>query len=132
MLSVEDAYKIFQLDGFLRNINVSDIQLSRGHAEIEIPLEKNLLRVGEIMNGGAIMALSDAVGGISVMTNEGVQNEFTVSLNVNFLRQISTGPVKFIATTDRIGGKLAFCRIEVVDGNQELCATSIGTWYIVR
>ena len=97
MLSVEDAYRIFQLDGFLKDIAVSSIRLSTGYAEIEIPLEPNLLRVGEIMNGGAIMALGDAVGGISVMTNEGVQNEFTVNLNANFLKQISTGPVKFIS-----------------------------------
>ena len=132
MLSVEDAYRIFQLDGFLKDIAVSSIRLSTGYAEIEVPLEPNLLRVGEIMNGGAIMALGDAVGGISVMTNEGVQNEFTVNLNANFLKQISTGPVKFISRTDRIGGKLAFCSIEVVDGNRQLCATMIGSWYIVR
>lgn len=132
MLNVEDAYKVFQLDGFLKDIHVSDIRLSEGYVEVELPLEDNLLRVGNVMNGGAIMSVGDAVGGISVMTGEGVLNEFTVDFNANFLRRISKGPVTVSARTSKNGGRLAFCKIEVKDGDGELCATMAGTWYVMR
>ncbi|MEM0155255.1 MAG: PaaI family thioesterase [Thermoplasmataceae archaeon] len=132
MLNVEDAYKVFQLDGFLRDVKISEIHLEEDFAEVVIPLEDNLLRLGNIMNGGAIMAVGDAAGGICVMTGEGVMNEFTVNFHANFLRQISLGPVKFSARTKKNGKSLAFCQIDVFDGNDELCATMSGTWYVVR
>jgi uncharacterized protein (TIGR00369 family) len=132
MLNVEDAYKVFELDGFLRDIKISEIHLTEGYAEVVLPLEDNLLRLGNIMNGGAIMAIGDAVGGICVMTSEGVMNEFTVNFHASFLRQISTGPVKFTARAEKNGKSLAFCHIEALDGNGEVCATLSGTWYVVR
>ncbi|MCY0852341.1 MAG: PaaI family thioesterase [Thermoplasma acidophilum] len=132
MFDGEDLKKIFAMDGFLRNIEFEVSYISDGSIEIKVPLKENLMRVGDIMNGGAIMAISDAIGGLTVMTYGSVINQVTVNFNTEFIRPIGTGPVIFRSSMVRIGKNIAYVDVAAIDGNGQLCSKSMGTYYIYR
>ena len=91
MFDGEDLKKIFAMDGFLKNIEFEVSYIREGSIEISVPLRENLMRIGNIMNGGAIMAISDAVGGLTVLTYGSVINQVTVNFSTEFIRPIGIG-----------------------------------------
>ncbi|KAA8922751.1 PaaI family thioesterase [Thermoplasma sp.] len=132
MFDGEDLKKIFAMDGFLRNIEFDVSYISEGSIEIKVPLRENLIRIGDIMNGGAIMAISDAIGGLTVLTYGTVINQVTVNFSTEFIRQIGKGPVVFRSRMVRIGKNIAYVDVEALDGDGQLCSKSMGTYYIYR
>jgi len=131
-LGIKEAYRIKEIDGFLRNFEVEIVSVMPGEAIISVPLKENVIRVGDFMNGGAIMAFSDFVGALSVLSMNGVVNSFTISLDANFLEPIHDGPARFVAKNERTGSNLAFVSIKVFDSENRLCAKVNGIWRLVR
>lgn len=132
MIDKETAYAIIQNDGFLKNIDIKILKLEEGDIELEVPLKENLLRIGGIMNGAAIMTVSDTAGALCALTGEGVINEVTISISFNFARAVKKGPVKVRGKMSRNGRNIAYCKIETYDGDGVLCAEAIGNWYVTR
>ncbi|PYB68949.1 esterase [Thermoplasma sp. Kam2015] len=132
MFDGEDLKKIFAMDGFLKNIEFEVSYIREGSIEISVPLRENLMRIGNIMNGGAIMAISDAVGGLTVLTYGSVLNQVTVNFSTEFIRPIGIGPVVFRSNMVRIGKNIAYVDVEALDGKGDLCSKSMGTYYIYR
>ncbi len=121
---------IFKMDGFLKDISKSICDVHEGYIEIEVPIRDNVMRVGGIMNGGAIMSISDAIGGLSMMTYGDVINQVTVNLNTDFIKPVKNGPARFICKVERKGKTLGYSKIEVFDSNMDLCAVSIGVYFL--
>lgn len=71
-------------------------ELVRGRLE----WSKSLCTTGEIMHGGAIMALADTCGGICAFVNlpEGAQGTATVESKTNFLRGVPSGGITATTT----------------------------------
>ncbi|GGM66854.1 hypothetical protein GCM10007108_01300 [Thermogymnomonas acidicola] len=132
MIDVEMAQAIVDNDAYLSRFGISVTALEKGYVSLKVELGDGLKRFGGMMNGGAVCSLMDAAGGISAMCDDGVVNEFTVNLNVNFLRPVSTGPVSVESRVLRSGKNVAFCDIRLVDGDGKLCATGTGVWFLVR
>ena len=132
MIDRETAYAILKSDGFLKNIDIRISELREGYVELEVPLSDSLMRIGGIMNGAAIMTVSDTAGALCAFTGENVVNEVTISISFNFSRPVKSGPVIFKAKMTKKGKNIAYCRVETFDGEGELCAEAIGTWYITR
>ena len=53
----EEITKLLKMDGFLKNFTIEVKEASNGRFVIEMPLEEKVMRIGGIMNGGAIMSL---------------------------------------------------------------------------
>ncbi len=121
---------IFKMDGFLKDVVINVRDVREGYIEIEVPVKDNVMRIGGIMNGGAIMSISDAIGGLSMMTYGDVVNQVTVSLNTDFIKPVKYGPARFICSVEKKGKTLGYSKIEVFDSNSELCAASSGVYFL--
>jgi 1,4-dihydroxy-2-naphthoyl-CoA hydrolase len=79
---------------------------------------------GDVMHGGAIMALADTCGGVCAFLNlpEGAQATATVESKTNFLRAITSGAA--VATTRPLhkGRTLIVLETEVTRGDGKLAA----------
>ena len=127
----EQIQHLLQTDNYLSGIEIDVVEASKGYVEFSVPLKEGLLRLGDIMNGGAIATIFDAAGGMAVFTLEHGKNQVTTNLNSNFLRPVASGPVKVTAKVIKPGKRLAFVRMELFDANGELCAEATGSWYIM-
>lgn len=132
MIDLETISEILKKDGFLKNIDITVEETREGYVRLSVPLADNLMRIGGIMNGGAALTLIDTAGGLAAMTLDGVMNEVTTNLSVNFIRPVKEGPVKVIANVMKNGKNLAFCRIEIRDEKEELYVDAIGNWFVFR
>jgi uncharacterized protein (TIGR00369 family) len=128
----EEISKLLKIDGFLKNFTIEVKEASNGRFVIEMPLEEKVMRIGGIMNGGAIMALCDLVGGLSILTKDDVLNQVTVNIDVNFLRPIAKGPVTAVGESVRIGKTIGYSEMVIYDGNGEECAKGSGNWFLFR
>jgi len=119
----EELYKL---------IEVKILELNEGKAKLIFPYSPKILRRGNIVNGGIILAVMDLAIGLAVMSvNHGI-DQLTTELKVNFLEPLKNGPFSCIAKVIRIGRTLAIGEAEIYDNDNKLCAKGIGTWYIVK
>lgn len=127
--SIQDFLK---LDKYLSGLDITVLSAEPGILELSLPLDEKLMRPGGIMNGGAIMTVLDAAGGLVAMTFGDVGNEVTINMNTNFYRGVSSGPVYVKATVIKRGKTITFSRIELEDGTGTVCAEATGSWYVKR
>lgn len=132
MIDIDLARQILDSDGFFRNHTVEVMHIRHGDVSISVPMKDNVERLGGMMSGAAIMAFSDAAGAFCALTLEDVMNEVSSSLSTNFYTPIRKGPVSFNAKLRKGGRTLAYCHVEVRDGDGKLCAESSGTYYLYR
>ncbi len=128
----ESIQEFLKMDNYLGDMDFTVKRADPGVLEMSLPLKERLLRPGGIMNGGAIMTVLDAAGGLSVMTYGDVGNEVTISMNTNFYRGVSEGPIEVKATVTKRGRNITFSRIELRDRSGQLCAEATGSWYVKR
>lgn len=132
MLNQDLARQILDSDGFFRNHTVEIVRISQGDVEIRVPMKDNVMRLGGMMSGAAIMAFSDVTAAFCALTLEDVFNEVSSSLNTSFYLPIKSGPVSFHSTLRKGGKTLAYCHVEVRNSEGQLCAESNGTYYLFR
>ncbi|HLH85484.1 MAG TPA: PaaI family thioesterase [Thermoplasmataceae archaeon] len=123
---------ILNADRFLFQFHITVTRAEPGFLELSLPVSENLMRPGDIMNGGAIMAVMDAAGGLCSLTTGDVANEVTVSLTCSFLRPVPGGMVHVAVKLLKRGGSLDFCRIEMTDERGEILAEANGVWKVTR
>lgn len=124
--------ELLRSDNYLSGIEFSILQAEPGILELSVPLKERLLRPGDLMNGGAIMTVMDAAGGLVVMTYGDVVNEVTVSMNTSFYRAVRKGPIRVRAKVTKRGRNITFSRIKLFDGEDRLCAEATGSWFLTR
>lgn len=130
---IELIQQIIMSDPFLSNIKGIEISDSgEGMIEIIVPLHENIQRTGGIMHGGAIMTLLDTAGGLSIITLGNLVNQVTINLNTNFIRPVSSGPVRVKSEVVKSGKNISFCNLELRDGKGNVCATASGSWFVFR
>lgn len=128
----EAIHELLRSDSFLSGIDFTVTIAEPGILEFSVPLTKNLLRPGEFMNGGAIMTVMDAAGGLCVMTYGDVSNEVTINMNTSFYRPVMTGPIRVRAEVVKRGRNVTFSEIKLYDGGGKLCAGATGSWYVMK
>ncbi|MEM0158697.1 MAG: PaaI family thioesterase [Thermoplasmataceae archaeon] len=124
--------QLIESDRFLSSFPIRVLKAANGFLQLSLDVTENLMRPGQVMNGGAIMSVMDAAGGLCAFTSGDITNEVTVSMTCNFLRPVQSGTVTVTARTIRRGGTLNFCTIEMVSGSGELLAEASGVWRITR
>ena len=71
----------------------------------------------------------DTVGGLACMYNNPGVDQVTIALTVNFLKPLKKEPFRAIGRELRSGKTTAVAEGEMRDGDNELCAVALGTWY---
>jgi acyl-CoA thioesterase len=122
--------RIIEMDPFLRLVGISVVSLKEGYAKLSMEFREEITRIGNIANGGAIATLADATGGACVLTLLPGKNQVTVSLNIEFLEEIESGPITGEARIERAGKHLAFTSINIFDGKEKLCAHAQGIYFL--
>ncbi|WP_393970940.1 PaaI family thioesterase [Oxyplasma meridianum] len=124
--------RVISMDGFLKGFSIKVKSVEEGKLELLVELTPHIMRSGGIMNGGAVMAICDAAGGLVMFSGQDVVNEVTINMSTNFLRPISKGPVLFRSIALKIGRHIGFSNIDVLDGNGMICAQATGSWNLYR
>lgn len=114
-----------------RFIGLKILELKEGYVKASFPYKEELCRIGGLIHGGIIMTVIDYVAGLAVMTvNKGV-NQATLELKVNFLKPLVKGPFIAIGQVIKVGKRTIVAEGKIYDGDNELGAVGLGTWYIV-
>jgi len=74
----------------------------------------------------------DSVGGLAIMPNNSGTDQVTLELKVNFLKPLKKGPFRAIGREIRSGRTTSVAQAEMRDGDEDLCAVGLGTWYKIR
>ncbi|HYA56386.1 MAG TPA: PaaI family thioesterase [Nitrososphaerales archaeon] len=115
-----------------RMVGFKVVKVRSGRAELSFPYSKAVTRRGGMVHGGIVMYSLDNACGIAAMSvNPGI-DQLTMDLKVNFLRPLRKGPFRAIGRVVRAGNNIIVVEGEVVDADGELCAKSLGSWFIVR
>ncbi|MGC8609865.1 MAG: PaaI family thioesterase [Thermoplasmata archaeon] len=122
--------EMIESDPFINYVQIKVEDISPGYAKLTMPFRKEITRLGDIANGGAIATLADTAGGTSVLSYLEWKNQVTVNLEIDYIEPIANGPITAESKVIRKGKNLAFCDIEIKDGKNKLCAVARGVWFI--
>ena len=105
-----------------------------GEVELALPVAPQLVHGGGVLCGQAMMAAADTAMILAVCTHlGGFKPMTTVQLQTSFMRAIpgDAGEARVIARVLRMGRKLVFGEIEILDARGELAAQATTTYALV-
>ncbi|BCU70216.1 esterase [Stygiolobus caldivivus] len=108
------------------------IKIEKGYVETSLEYSENVLRIGGVLHGGAIMTTIDYTGGLATMTVNDGEDQVTQELKINFLEPMSNGPFRCVAKVVRAGRTAVVVEVDFFDKDGVLGAKALGTWYILR
>ena len=108
------------------------VKVRAGRAELSFPYSNAVTRRGGMVHGGIVMYSLDNASGIAAMSVNPGTDQLTMELKVNFLRPLKKGPFRAIGRVIKAGSNLIVVEGEVKDADEELCAKSLGSWFIVK
>lgn len=115
---------------WVQALNLQVLACDAGSAQLRLPFDEKLVRVGGILCGQALMsaadtamviAISSALGGFKLMA--------TVSQNVSFMRPVAGADVLITARVLKPGRTLVFGEVEMRAAGDERLALHATTTY---
>lgn len=123
---------IYNENPFYRYIGFKILEFHEGSFKATFPYKKELCRIGGGIHGGVIMTVIDHVAGMAALSiNEG-SDQVTVELKVNFIKPLVKEPFIAEGRVIRGGKRIIIAEGRIYDGDNDLCALGIGTWYIIK
>lgn len=113
-----------QQPDFARMLGIQLIEAGADRVVMDLPVTQALSNRNGVMHGGAILGLTDNIGGTASSLNlKPGENTVTMESKVNFLRPIRIGDVaRATATAVHIGGTTQIWDIAVTRGDGKLAA----------
>jgi acyl-CoA thioesterase len=116
---------------YVRLLGFEFVRAERGAATFTLDVRDELMRMGGILHGGAVVSLLDTAAAFAVHTVIGADaRTVTVDLTVHFLRPASEGRVEATARVLRRGKRICILSVEARDGRAEIVAASTMTYFI--
>lgn len=119
-----DPAEIRDLMPFAAELGIELLEATRERVVGRLAWSARLTTAGELMHGGALMALADTCGGACAYLNlpEGARGTATIESKTNFLRGVQTGTA--IATTRPLhkGRTLIVLETEIARDDGKLAA----------
>jgi uncharacterized protein (TIGR00369 family) len=107
------------------------VRAERGAATFALDVREELMRMGGILHGGAVVSLLDTAAAFAVHTViDADARTVTVDLTVHFLRPASDGRIEAHARVIRRGRRVCILSVEARDARAEIIATSTMTYFI--
>lgn len=104
------------------------LEISPGHAKIEIEITEGALNLYGKLHGGFIFSLCDMVSGMATYAYE-VKN-VTLQGNINFIKGVEGGTIHAEANTLHKGGTTVVNRVEVTTAEGVLLAEAQFTMFL--
>ncbi|MCL4345921.1 MAG: PaaI family thioesterase [Candidatus Thermoplasmatota archaeon] len=123
---------LMENDNFMKHFNMKIIESREGYLEIRVEIVEDMLRMGEIVNGGIILGLFDIAGSLTIFTIDGVVNGFTISMNTSFMRSLSGSYARIVSESKSHGRSHAFIHMNMFNDEDENTAVANGVWGIYR
>lgn len=113
-----------QQPAFSRTLGIRLIEAGPDRVVMDLPVTEALSNRNGVMHGGAILGLTDNIGGTASSLNlKPGENTVTMKSKVNFLRPIRIGDVaRATATAVHVGSTTQIWDIEVRRGDGKLAA----------
>jgi uncharacterized protein (TIGR00369 family) len=129
---VDKVNEVLSKENLFSYLGLRVIKLDKGLAVTSLQYSANVLRVGNVLHGGAIMATIDYTGGLAVMTVNDGDDQVTQELKINFLEPMKDGPFTCVGKVIRAGRVSVVVEVDFYDKKQVLGAKALGTWYTLR
>ncbi len=111
----------------LMGLELADI--GPGKAALNMPVRKELTQNHGVVHGGAIASLIDTATAFAIITLLAPKERVTtVDLTISYLRPVTGGQMRGVATVVRAGRRLFVVSAEVFDGRGRLIATALTTY----
>ena len=119
---------------WVRALELLVIAARRGGVTLELPVTPQHVHGGGVLCGQTLMAACDTAMVLAITARLGAfQPMTTVQLQTSFLRAVpgDSGAVRVVARVLRLGRKLVFGEIEVLDAGGELAAHATTTYTLL-
>ncbi len=106
------------------------LEARAGEVTLALPITRAHVHEGGVVGGATLMAAADTAMVLAVMTKlGGFKPMSTVQLQTSFLRPIagSSGVARVVARVLRMGSKLVFGEVQVINADDELAAHATTT-----
>lgn len=123
---------LIKAEKFASRKNISVVLAEHDHTVIKVEMEDELLRIGNILNGGLACYFMDLCGALSVFSDEEILNAVTVSLDTKFMNAVKGEHFIVESWVKKKGGKLFFVDIVIKDAENKLCISASGIWNVYR
>ena len=104
--------------------------LGKGHIEYEMILEEKHMALPDVVHGGAIAGLMDAVLSVAAFSHVADENKqvATVEFKINYLKSVKKKSIlKGVGTVIKNGERLMVTKGEIFDEKGDLIAIGTGT-----
>jgi len=109
----------------LQQLAMRDVDVDEADLAVELELDGRITNPRGALQGGILATLVDIVAGRAVLAGGPRDSVATSDLTVHYLRGLTVGPARAVATVVRRGGRSAVVTVDVVDaGTGALCAVA--------
>jgi uncharacterized protein (TIGR00369 family) len=115
-----------------RELDVEITSASAGEVTGRLAWDRRLTTVGDVLHGGALMALADAVGAVCAFLNlpEGAQTS-TIESKTNFFRAVRDGHVEATARPLHVGRSTIVVQTDTCDAEGRRVALTTQTQAVI-
>lgn len=108
---------------FMETLGATAISASPDEVRVRLAWDRSLCTAGDLLHGGALMALADGAGGWCASMNvpEGAGTA-TVESKTNFFRPLTSGSVDAVTRVLHSGRRFIVVDTELRDGDERLIA----------
>jgi uncharacterized protein (TIGR00369 family) len=130
---VRDAHDRVLAGGghLLQQLAMRDVEVAGADLAVDLELDGRITNPRGALQGGLLATLVDIVAGRAVLAGGPRDGVATSELSVHFLRGLTVGPARAVATVVRRGNRSAVVTVDVVDaGTDTLCAIATAAFSV--
>ena len=119
---------------FGKEMGMRAVALDKDAVILELDWAHELTTSGEILHGGAVMALADAAGGCCAFIHlpEGAAGTATIESKTNMLRAVRSGTIRASSSVLHVGSSTIVVETEIRDDQDRLVAKTTQTQAVLR
>ncbi len=109
----------------LQQLAFRDVEVEGSDLAVELDVDDRVRNPRGALQGGLVATLVDVVAGRAVLVGGPRDGVATADLSIHFLRGLTEGPARAVATVVRRGRRTAVVTVDVLDmGTGALCAVA--------
>jgi len=119
---------------WVQRLDLRVLEARAGEVVLALPVTREHVHAGGVLCGQTMMAAADTAMVLAIMTKlGGFRPMTTVQLQTSFLRPVSgtSGACRVRARVLRMGGKLVFGEVQVINADDELAAHATTTYTLL-
>ncbi|MFX1495641.1 MAG: PaaI family thioesterase [Promethearchaeota archaeon] len=130
---LEKLIKQGESSPFYQLLNIKIDEVRKSYARLSMEVDERHLQFLKTVHGGVIASLADSAAAWATYgLNNLAGTPVTVEMKINFLKPVKSGKLVAKARNLHKGSKIFVSDVEVKDGNGNLIAKSLVTYYLIE